>query len=439
MPSIVAQIRERLRCRPFDMALYGNKIRIIGSAATISLFGMVAAFGTVQDTLPLKIETRIDPLLLNPASLTEPGTALYWYEDRYSRGDTFASMLSRLRVESDDVARMLRDKVATDVLRQLRPGTLVQAEVSDNGLLESVRFVSDKDQLLGFDRSGDEFVPIDPTLQLERQVMVRAAYVDQSLFAAADAAGIPDSIATRLSEVFGAAIDFNRGLKPGDRFTVVYEQYTHNGRVIRPGRLLAAEVVHEKQVHRAVWFEAGDVHGYYTPEGKSLRQAFLPSPLEVSRITSGFEMRFDPFARQWKAHKGIDFAAPVGTNVRATSDGVIDFVGQQSGYGNVVIVKHQGDYSTLYAHLHNFAYGLSKGVRVAQGDSVGTVGQTGWATGPHLHYEFRVHDNYVDPLDAALPTAAPLGPREQLAFKAQISPLTAQLDLLRNTTVATVE
>lgn len=438
MPSIVAQIRERLRCRPLG-SQPRHKTQIVAAAAAMSLFGMVAAFGTVQDTLPVETETLTETLLLAPTSLAESGATLYWYEDRYARGDTFASMLARLHIESDDVARMLRSKVALDALRQLRPGVTVQAEVTDTGELQSLRFVSNHDKLVGFDRSGEEFTLIDANIKLERQVLARSANVANSLFAAADAAGVPDSVATQLGGVFGAAIDFHRDFKHGDRFTIVYELFTHNGRVIRPGRLLAAEVVHQNRVHRAVWFESEGTHGYYAPDGKSLKQTFLRSPLEISRITSGFEMRFDPMVKQWKVHKGIDYAAPIGTHVHATGDGLIEYIGQQNGYGNVVILKHKGDYSTVYAHLHEFADGLKKGARVAQGDILGGVGQTGWATGPHLHYEFRVKDEYVDPLDVALPTATPLAVREQAMFKAQANPLITRLDLLKSTTVATIE
>ncbi|MEO7402433.1 MAG: M23 family metallopeptidase, partial [Burkholderiales bacterium] len=180
-------------------------------------------------------------------------------------------------------------------------------------------------------------------------------------------------------------------------------------------------------------------HGYYMPNGRSLKSAFLRAPIEVSRITSGFEMRYDPRSQQWHAHKGIDYAAPIGTVVRATGDATVGFVGVQAGYGNVVILKHRGDYTTLYAHLHEFAQGLVEGSRVAQGQTLGTVGQTGWATGPHLHYEFRIKDEHVDPLNAALPAATPLEAGQVGLFRAQAAPLVAQLDLLKNTTLASAE
>ncbi len=419
-----------------------QKLLIAGTAA--SLFAMVTAFGTVQDRQPIVIATVVNEVKLNVQSLaveTPASSSIYWYEDRFGKGDTFAALFARLRVNGDDITGILRDRAAQALLRTLKPGTTVQAEVDDRGSLQTLRFVAgrDRDVLHGLDRTAEGFKPIDKPIVLTREIVARAALVGSSLFAAADRAGVPDSVATQLSEVFGAEIDFHRDFGRGERFSVVYEMFYHNGRVVRPGRLLAAEVTRGRRVHRAVWFESGDVHGYYTPDGRSLKQQFLRAPLEVSRITSGFEMRIMPGSKRWQEHKGIDYAAPIGTAVRATGDGTVDFIGQQSGYGNVVVLKHKGEYSTLYAHLHEFSEGLIKGSRVAQGDQIGTVGQTGWATGPHLHYEFRIRDEYVDPLNVALPNATPLGPKERRTFLSQASPLVARLDLVRNTTVAMAE
>ena len=208
---------------------------------------------------------------------------------------------------------------------------------------------------------------------------------------------------------------------------------------MRHGRLLAAEVVRSGRILRAVWFESGDTFGYYAPNGRGLRTAFLRSPLEVSRITSGFEMRFDPRSQQWHAHKGIDYAAPTGTPVRATGDGIVEHAAPQAGYGNLVILKHRGEYTTLYAHLNEFGESIKPGARVAQGQIIGLVGQTGWATGPHLHYEFQIRGEHVDPLNVALPSATPLEAVQLGQFRAQSTPLVARLDLLKTTTVASID
>jgi len=265
-----------------------------------------------------------------------------------------------------------------------------------------------------------------------------------SLFGAADAAGIPDSVAIQLADIFGGDIDFLRDLRKGDRFSVVYELQTLNGRAVRSGRVLAAEFVNNGKVHRAVWFPGSDAEGkksggWYAPDGKNLRKAFLRSPIEFSRVSSGFGMRMHPFLQSWRAHKGVDYAAPTGTRVRSVGDGVVELAGPSGGYGNMVVVRHQGQYSTVYAHLSGFARGIRKGTRVAQGETIGMVGQSGWATGPHLHYEFRVGADARNPLTIALPAALPVPAHELGAFRVYSEPLAARLDLLASTQIALAE
>jgi murein DD-endopeptidase MepM/ murein hydrolase activator NlpD len=197
--------------------------------------------------------------------------------------------------------------------------------------------------------------------------------------------------------------------------------------------VLAAEFVNQGKAYRAVQF----VQSYYTPEGKNLRKAFLRSPLEFSRVSSGFGMRMHPFMKNWRAHKGIDYAAPVGTRVRAVADAVVEYAGPKGGYGNVVMLRHNGRYETVYAHLSRIA--VHSGARVAQNDTIGFVGQTGWATGPHLHYEFRVAGEARNPLALALPAAMPVSSQDLAAFHAQADSLTASLDLLANSNLALLD
>jgi murein DD-endopeptidase MepM/ murein hydrolase activator NlpD len=215
----------------------------------------------------------------------------------------------------------------------------------------------------------------------------------------------------------------------------------HLGQPLRAGRILSAEFVSQNRSHRAVYFADGnDGHGsYYTPEGKNLKKAFLRSPLEFSRITSGFAMRVHPITQDWRAHKGVDYSAPVGTKVRATADGVVDFVGRQNGYGNIVVLRHQGKYSTHYGHLNAFAAGLKKGARVSQGDLIGYVGMTGWATGPHLHYEFRVDNVHQNPLSAAMTVAVALNPEQLARFRQRTQPLLARMSLNGPVTLAQLD
>jgi murein DD-endopeptidase MepM/ murein hydrolase activator NlpD len=239
----------------------------------------------------------------------------------------------------------------------------------------------------------------------------------------------------QLADVFGGDVDFHRDLRKGDRFTVVYETYYLGGRAVRSGRVLAAEFVNQGKTFRAVHYGSS----YYTPDGKNMRKAFLRAPLEFSRITSGFGMRRHPIAHEWRQHRGIDYGAAVGTRVRAVGDGVVDFVGVKGGYGKVVVLRHHGPYTTLYAHLSRFPAGLHRGQRVAQNDTIGFVGQTGWATGPHLHYEFQVAGQSRNPRTLAMPSGLPVPPAQLDDFLAQAAPLAARLDIVANSEVARLE
>lgn len=265
---------------------------------------------------------------------------------------------------------------------------------------------------LVIERGDDGFraarnVPVE-----EVRTTLRTGEIRSSLFGAADAAGIPDQVIIALADVFAADIDFYHDVRKGDRFAVVYETRFIDGEPAGTGRILAAEFINGGKTYRAFQWrdEAGNV-GYFSDEGQASKSAFLRSPLEFSRVTSGFTMaRFHPLLRTWREHKGVDYAAPTGTPVRATADGTVTFAGWQNGYGNVVFIRHQGAYSTVYGHLSKLAANLKVGDKVGQGDTIGYVGMTGWATGPHLHYEFRIADQPHDPLALDLPTAAPVTP-----------------------------
>ena len=225
--------------------------------------------------------------------------------------------------------------------------------------------------------------------------------VRTTLFASTDEAGIPDSVATQIAEVFATDIDFRRELKKGATFSVVYESLTADGEAITwgpaTGRVLAAEFINRNETFSAMWFHDGDSKGaYFGLDGKSKQRTFLASPLEFSRVTSGFAMRMHPILNTWKQHNGVDYGAPTGTPVRAIGEGVVEFAGWQNGYGNVIHLKHSGERSTVYAHLSQVD--VATGQRVQQGATIGAVGMTGWATGPHLHFEVKIDGVPQDPL-----------------------------------------
>ena len=278
------------------------------------------------------------------------------------------------------------------------------------------------------------FKLIEQPLELEKHIQMKSGVINSSLFAATDSAGVPDNVTIQIVDIFASDIDFHRDLRKGDRFTVVYESLHNDGELARAGRILAVEFVNQGTSHKAVYFHVDNGNsGYYAPDGKNLRKTFLQSPIEFSRISSGFSSaRFHPVLQTWRAHKGVDYAAPTGTRVKATANGTVAFSGWQNGYGNVVILQHQGQYSTAYGHLSAFAKGLKKGQRISQNDVIGYVGASGMATGPHLHYEFRVSGIQRDPLRVAMPAAIPIPPENMPLFQKNASPLIARLDMLRN-------
>lgn len=410
--------------------------------SSLPLFGIVAAFGIAPDTETRRVpvQTVIEQLDLPSASESATSGA-YWREEKIQRGDTISSLLERLDVSNEDISAFLRSSKDSKGIRQLVPGRSVRAKTSEDGELLSLRYLSSSDSMLAVDKENGTFQTSDQSVPLELRTMLKSGEIRSSLFAATDAANIPDNIAMQLADVFSSDIDFHQDLRKGDRFNVVYEVFYHNGEPVKAGRVLAAEFVNQGKAYRAVYFQDRDGRGgYYTPDGKNLRKAFLRSPLEFSRVTSGFtNARYHPVLKKWRAHKGVDYGAPIGTRVRATADGSVEFVGRQGGYGNLVVLKHQGQYSTVYGHLSGFAKGLRKGSKVSQGDVIGFVGMTGLATGPHLHYEFKVAGVQRNPLSIAMPTAFPIAAQYKPDFEKYAKQLAGRLELLRNTNLAALD
>ena len=402
-------------------------VALLGATGAVAAFATIAPSSDAERLLPRTATVETLPI---PVEALLPAPESYIREERFQRGDTLPAFLSRLGIADAHVNPLARVRA----LQSLRPGYHVTADVGAEGEPLSLSFLAGRDTLVQIAPKGsDGFSVTEERAALYTQVAMKSGVIESSLFAASDAADIPDSVAMQLAEIFGGDVDFHRDLRKGDQFTVVYELHHLAGRPVRAGRVLAAEFVSQRKAYRAVHFG----NGYYAPDGSNLRKAFLRSPLEFSRVSSGFGMRRHPIARVWRAHKGVDYAAPTGTRVRAIGNAVVEFAGLKGGYGKVVILRHQGQYSTVYAHLSRIA--VRRGARVEQNDTIGFVGQTGWATGPHLHYEFRVAGQARNPFSIAMPAALPL-PRHQLDdFRAHAAPLIARLDLLANSEVALLE
>ncbi len=391
-------------------------------ALTSSLVGLlsgfaVTAFGVAplapdaqdlpQTTIAEAVQTH--DLAAQLADLAEHEVALS-RNDLTRASDTADSLLKRMGAFDPEFAAFLRSDATARRVLQGRAGKLVQINARPSGRVESLiaRFPAEKPEQqathftrLRIERDAKGLRSVLETAPLQSQVRLASGTIRSSLWAATDDARIPDAIASQIAEMFSGDIDFHRELRKGDRFSVVYEGLTADGEPITwdggAGKVLAGEFVNNGRSYSAVWFR-DSVTGkgnFYTMDGQSKHRAFLASPLPFSRVTSGFSMRMHPILRTWRAHLGVDYGAPTGTAVQAVGDGVVESAGWQNGFGNVIHVRHANDRVTVYAHLSRID--VKKGQRVEQGQKIGAVGATGWATGPHLHFEFRVKGQHQDP------------------------------------------
>jgi len=419
-------------------------IRWLVALSSIPLFGMVTAFGIAPNTPSFEevlVEEVVLDLALSDAIADTQANQTFWHQESIRRGDTIAAILNRLDVNNQDSIDFLQAARGSRAMRQLKPGKTIYAQTNADGKLLTLRYFFGNEELFLMEKADDEFIMTEQPIELNGEIRMKSGEITSSLFAATDSAGIPSNIAIQLTEIFASEIDFYRDLRRGDRFTVVYETLSDSGKRAKTGRVLAVEFVNKGKSYQAVYFKASNgAEGYYTPEGESLRKDFLLSPLAFSRISSGFtNARYHPILKEWRAHRGIDYAAPTGTPVKATANGIVAFSGSQRGYGNLVVLKHDGKYETAYGHLSRFASGMGKGKRVKQGDVIGYVGSTGMATGPHLHYELRVDGLQRDPTKVALPSAPPITKRDLGVFQKETQSLVARLNIMRNMHYAALE
>ncbi len=407
--------------------------------SALPLLGAVAAFGVMPQTITGTGKARIVVQEVTLPKISPSGNAsTFWRYDEVQKGDTVPALLRRLSVEDKAAEIYRRGSRAVASFRKLAPGVAVQAETDADGSLLALRYASAGGGQTLVEKSGGSFTVRALPAQLERRIFMRTGEIRTTLYDATDGAGLPEPAANQLADIFGSNIDFHHDLAPGDTFAVIYEVSYSNGEPVRVGRVLAAEFVNRGRMYRALYYGNGDSGNYYSPEGNSTRRTFLRSPVEFTRISSGFTAaRFHPILHKWRAHKGVDYAAPMGTRVKATAQGAVVFVGVQTGYGNVIVLQHRGRFSTLYGHLSRFAYGLRRGQRVDQGEVIGYVGQSGWATGPHLHYEFRVDDKPRDPAKVSMPDdAMPVTNEQREAFQNATQDLSMRLRVLHNINLA---
>lgn len=354
-----------------------------------------------------------------------------WQNVTVATGDNLSLIFSRLKLSRSDLHTIASLKDAGPVLRRLKPGQLIRFQLHDNRLERMVVEVDDLNSLW-VERAADGFAARSESVVPEIRVTNATAQINRSLFLDGQKAGLSDATIMRLTEIFGWDIDFALDIRQKDYFSVIYEEAYKDGELIKQGRILAAEFVNRGRSLRAVLFTDDEGNSdYYSEEGHAMRKAFLRTPVNFSRISSHFNLRRKhPVLNKIRAHRGVDYAAPLGTPIRATANGKIKFVGRKGGYGKTIQMQHGQAYSTLYAHLSRYRKGLKRGASVKQGQIIGYVGKSGLATGPHLHYEFRVNGTHRNPLTVDLPKAEPIGKRYLSAFRQHAAPYLSRLDTL---------
>jgi murein DD-endopeptidase MepM/ murein hydrolase activator NlpD len=362
--------------------------------------------------------------------LEEARLALSSIDVIVTRNDTLDRIFRRLRLNVTDLASLRTLPGLRAALDSLRPGELLHFTHRDGELFGLERRLNESETLkVSREASGLKAAVVQNPL--EARLRTVRGQIDTSLFEAVEAAGADDQTAVALADIFGWDIDFVLDVRPGDSFVVTYEEVWRDGAYLRDGPIQAAEFVNQGREFRAVRYTdaQGDAR-YYTPDGRSLRRALLRAPVDFTRVSSRFNSaRLHPILNRIRAHKGVDYAAPLGTPVRAAGDGRIRFAGTLGGYGNVIEIEHSPSIVTVYGHLSRFARGAHTGSRVTQGAIIAYVGMTGLATGPHLHYEYRVNGVFKNPQTVQLPAAAPIDARYREDFLARSAPLLATLEL----------
>lgn len=409
---------------------YPHRFGLVASCIVAgSIFA--AAGSQVQNPLP---ETRPQDFTIGGtaanAAASAPATPFEFVAVTIGRNDTLDRIFRELQLQVSDLAALRSLPIVRRNLDIIRPGDVIQMTHLDGELKSLTRRINET-ATLSVTRAAQGFSASIVENPLETKEQKLAGTVDSSLYVAVNDAGGTDRLAVSLADVFKYDIDFVNSVQPGDHFVVTHEQQWQDGEFVRDGDILAAEFVNAGRAYRAVRYVMPDGHAdYYTPDGRPVRKAFLRYPVDYARISSGYSTaRWHPVLHRVRAHRGIDFAAPIGTPIKAAGAGRVVFRGTKGGYGNVVELSHTHGITTLYAHMSRFARDVGVGDRVAQGEVIGYVGMTGLATGPHVHYEYRVNGVYKNPARVTMPKADPIPANLMEDFRAKTAPLLADLDV----------
>jgi len=356
-----------------------------------------------------------------------------WREYKVKSGDNLARLFKRANIKPQQLDELMKSGDEVKTLKRIFPKDTIRVLSDDKGILQALRYDIDHKSYLMVEREDGKLIAKTYNHRIETREAHASGTIDSSLFLAAQDAGISQNIIMELANIFGWDIDFALDIRKGDSFTVLYEELYRNGEKISDGNILAAEFINDGHTYRAVRYTNPQTNRseYFTPDGKSMRKAFLRSPVNFTRISSRFTVnRYHPILHKFRSHKGVDYAAKRGTPIQAAGDGKVIFKGKKGGYGKVMILQHGSKYTTLYAHLKTYNRKLRVGSKVKQGQTIAYVGSSGLATGPHLHYEFRVNGTHRNPLTVRLPVSNPVPKRYMADFELTTTPMFAQLDLL---------
>jgi len=410
---------------------------------------LFATFGALLATIVPGFSSQLEPasqahatlpLQLPPLTVRAPGQAVerYWEVVQIEPGQTLGGVFDEMGVPASAMHRILDNPINRDALVRLRPGAELGFERAPDGTLLGFRFDRSPTQRVELDLRGEDIHEKVLERATTSRIAVTSAEIDHSLYAAGRKAGLsPAAIAVMTDEIFKYDIDF-KDVQPGDRFSAVVEETWREGERIGTGRILAATFSTDGKTYTGFRYERNGKAEYFTADGRPLKKSFIRMPIPYARLSSTFGARHHPILGKMRMHKGVDYAAGTGTPIMAAGDARVQFVGQQRGYGNVVILDHGKGYTTLYAHMSRFGK-VRKGQQVGQGTVIGYVGSTGMATGPHLHYEFRVNGVHRNPLSVTMPPPEPLKGADLAAFKAATAPTLARMESMEKLMFAQVD
>ena len=367
----------------------------------------------------------------------EPGR---WVSHTIKRNETLGIIFAKHSFDAALPLELTRT-IDGERLENIRVGKELRFHLDDNDQLDQVVYPIDAltdlvVKITSATENNESTLPtpkyqfLEQTKQYDTRDVFIAGSINTSLYEAAEQNGVPIPVIMQMVNVFGWDIDFALDLREGDSFRLIYEEFNLDGEKLDNGNIVTAEFVNRGEIYQAIHFTDSEGNSdYYTPDGESMRGTFLRTPVEFSRISSRFSKnRFHPILKTWRSHKGVDYAASKGTPIRATADGTVQHVGTKGGYGKAVIISHAGRFSTLYGHMSGYKKGIRSGRPIQQGDTIGYIGSTGLATGPHLHYEFQVDGVHRDPLKYKFPKASPVPESDRLAFEAHVNTVSAKLN-----------